>query len=316
MKKIKTISLTILLSGITCGFIYSLLFTATGLSWYLNLHITEPQANISINNVQHSFNGLYTLSNFRYQNNALDIEIDRVQVDWNPLSIISGELEIHDLIGTNLKINIKLPNQSLLENNHLTFPLTTKLAKGSINGFTIVAKNDTQHSFDKINLEQLFLDQEFFAEKITLIDRSGTQLTVAGRFGFQSDSVINLTTSAAINLPGTQKLLYTHGTLVGNIAQLRFLQYTKAPYTSTIAGLVKNPFTEPYWEMTADINAVNHLSLSSDNSLKKLSGHLSASGSFQHFTLNGQLLADDRHSRQWAASLISELADSKVNFQL
>ena len=316
MTRIRTISLAILALGITCGFSYALLFTATGLSWYLNLNLADSQGNISINNVNHSINGLYTISDFRYQSNTLNIKVDHLQIDWNPLSLMDNELDIQELIGTNVSVDVKTPTHLLIETNRLTFPVATKLARGSIKDFSMTSKDGSHRSYDKIEFEQLFLDQEFFAEKITATDRAGTQLTIAGRFGFQSNSVINLTTSALITLPVNQQALYSHGTLVGNTGQLRFLQKINAPFTTTVTGLIKNPLLEPYWELTADINTSNGIAISTGTRLHKLSGNISASGSIHDYKLSGELFAEDKYSRQWSASLSSDISQLLANFQL
>lgn len=320
LKSLKSISLSsrlialLAVSAITT--VYILAYTATGISWILNANLNDSKARISIEEVSREFGGNTTVRNLKYHSDSTDIVFDSIKLQWNPLSIFSSQIFIESLTGQNLSVNIKTDHDESPSPIALIFPIATKVLSAHIKNLKINANGKVIYAVNEADIDNIYLENSFFAEKITLKSSENKWLTLSGRFGFAANSVINLTTESMFALPGKNGSLRAKGTVVGNAVQMRFLQHVDLPIAAKITGRVRNLFTNPSWVIDSRIRDTNILAKSSSLSINNLEGTISFIGNVKDFQLVSNVSFRDDATTNWLAKLDAKSNKGSVNFKV
>ena len=318
--KINKISLTtklaVLLSAVLIALACFLAYTAPGLAWMLNANMDDPTAKISVSSVSNKFYGTTTINDLRYESDFADIQFERVTIKWNPLSIFFSQLIIDDLSGEHLRVNFKTKNNDANLKATLTFPKSTHVIAAAINGLELKSNGEPIYAVNRMVIDNIFLDDSYFADNIVLKSADGQWVKLSGQFGFSATSVINLTTDSSLATPSNRTGIRAKGTLVGNAAQLRFLQHVSAPFTADIAGRIKHLFTNPSWDMDSKLNAIDLSVFSEGKFLKNLSGDVSIRGQWDRFQVISDLNVRDFTDNVWAANLTGHSNDNLLEFEI
>ena len=321
--KHKTISITSKILGFLgiAAFltVYFFAYTAPGISWILNSSLSDPHASISISSVSGSFKGVTTIEKFSYQSDAADISFDKFTLLWNPLSIFSDQIQIRELEGSNLRVNLKTygnPDTPDKNTYSIESPIETNIVKASIKNILVNAAGKSVYTFKHTDIDNIYLADNFFAEKIIFNTGENQQVALSGHFGFSGSSVINLTTESTIALPGKNNSIRAKGTLVGNIAQLRFLQRIDLPFEAEIRGRITNVLKAPAWNVDASLHRADMPVLSGKHFLNYASGDISFRGDARHFELTSDLSIVDSDKNRWSANLTAVSQDSLMDFAL
>ena len=99
-------ALFVLLSGI-----YSLLYTTTGLSWYMNRNLGDGDSSITIDKVSHNLSGDYSITGLKYITPRFQLEISKLQLAWNPLYILRQEIDISVFNGESVVFRLRDESQ-------------------------------------------------------------------------------------------------------------------------------------------------------------------------------------------------------------
>jgi len=316
--KIKTISFTtkflVLLGTLLLGLIYFLAYTATGLTWMLNSNIDDPNAHVTISSVTNSLSGSTTITDLNYNSDFADIKFKQINLTWSPLSIFSNQIIIDKLSGDHLTVNFKAKEDANESLANLEFPIATIVTRAIIKNVNIEANGKPIYAIDDTSIENIYLQDSFFADKILLKSTNGFWAKFSGRFGFSNNSVINLTTESTFFIPAKNTSIRAKGTLVGNGAQMRFMQELSAPVSANITGRINHLFTEPSWVLDTKVNTVDLSFLSEEQFFKNLSGDISIQGRLNAFQVSSTLVFKDYNNKSWSADLTASSRDKNIIF--
>jgi len=296
--------------------IYFLAFTATGLTWILKSNINDSSARISIAGMSYSLNGSTTLRDLNYKSDFADIDIKKVVLFWNPLSIFSNQVVIEKLSGEQLTVNLKTTSAESDSVTHLEFPFATNVVTASISDLSIKTDGKTIYSIASTSIDNIFLEESFYADKILLKVSEGIWTKLSGQFGFSNNSVINLTTESSFVLPAKNTAVHARGTLVGNAAQLRFMQEISSPVSASISGRIKHLFTNPTWVLDTKLNSIDLSEFLPGQFMKNLSGDISAQGGLKKFEVKSTLLLKDYTDKLWSANLEAVSNIDNIDFTI
>ena len=317
---IKKISLTskllVLLSVALTALIYFMAYTATGLGWMLNTSLDDPSASITISSVSNEIGGSTTFKDLEYTSDFAEISIKRVTMQWNPLSIFSNQVIIDNLAGEQLSVNFKSrpADNALLAK--LAFPKATNILSASIKNMVIKSNGKKIYGVSDTAIDNIYLDDSFFADKITIKSPGGQWVKFSGQFGFSANSVINLTTEFLFTVPGKNTSIRANGTLVGNAAQMRFLQQVHSPFSADVTGRIRHLFTDPSWVLDTKLSAIDLSALTEDRFLKNVTGEISISGNWRKFEIHSNLLLKDKIENDWTANFVALSNKNILEFEL
>lgn len=317
---IGTTSKILSLLGVTVFLtVYFFAFTATGIAWILNSNLKDPTASITLAAVSGNFNGSTTFEKLSYRSKTTDIVFEKFTLRWNPLCLFSDQIFIESLEGVNLAINLKPGTNLSKPPIAIEFPVPTNIANASIENLTINANDKKIYSVKKTSIDNIYMAESFFAEKIKFSASDNQWLTLSGQFGFSANSVINLTTESTIPLPGqfdSLRAIRAKGTVVGNLAQLRFLQRVDMPVEAEINGRINNVFSDPSWDVDARLYRTDSSYFESAYFMNLTSGEFSLKGNRKQFQLVSELSVLDRNKQSWSANLSALSEQNLVNFEL
>ncbi|WP_455375380.1 translocation/assembly module TamB domain-containing protein [Kaarinaea lacus] len=311
-----TAKLLVLIASAPIVLVYFLAYTATGLSWMLNSSVDDPTASVSIASVSNEIVGSTTLRHLRYKSEFADITFERVTLQWNPLSIFTSQVVVENLSGENLSVDFKSEASGNTLLAKLDFPKATNVVAASIDGLDIKSNGKTIYKVSNAAIDNIYLDDSFFADKITLKSPNGQWVKLSGQFGFSANSVINLTTESLLEIPSKNTSIRAKGTLVGNAAQLRFLQHVSSPFSADINGRIKHLFTDPSWVLDTKLSAVDLSVLTEGKFLKNMSGELSVNGHWKKSEINSDLLLKDKANNSWVAKFVAITNSNMLSFEL
>jgi hypothetical protein len=298
-----------LLSGI-----YGLFYTATGLSWYLNQSISDSGATISIEKLNHNLNGDYTLAGLKYVTPRFRMEISKLELSWNPLKILQQEVDIRSLAGESLSLHWN--SENLGSGKAFQLPLMIKISSGSIRNLSVTFSDVFQESFHHVKLEQVYLYDNFFTNKIIFTTDNGGAFEISGKAGLRNNDVINLTTKTTFAIPNTSKVISGQGTIVGTLSQLRFLQHIKTPYASSLTGTINNLLVNPRLDFNFKLHSLSGEVLGPYFNVNLMQGELTGNGTLSTIQMRGDLKLKDDNAKWWTVSLNAAIDQEKADFSI
>ena len=304
-------TLFVLLSGV-----YSLLYTTTGLSWYVNQNLGDGDSSITIDKVSYNLTGDYSITGLKYVTPRFQLEISKLQLAWNPLKILRQEIDISAFNGESMSFSLSDESQQATLPATYHLPFVIKINSGSIRNLSLVLSDELQESFHHVKFEQVYLYDNFFTNKMVFTAANGGAFEISGNAGLRQTDVINLTTKATFVIPNTNKVISSQGTIVGTPAQMKFLQHIKPPYASSVAGTISNLLTDPEFEYKINLHSLTGEIVSPYFKSNLMQGEVSGSGSLSNITVSGDLKLKDQHAKWWTVSLNASLDRDKADFHI
>jgi len=249
-KWLKLIALLLLLAG---GVILWLGNSSTALNWtYQQLHSAIP-GQIEFESLQGKLFGPIKITQLNYRVNELTVNSEQLVIDWQPLSLLRGKINIRQLILHNTHIEYALATTQTTEQNQPPFslpeiylPWQMELQQLQMN--SVQLKRGT----DSIQLQQLTLSASALFGEISI-----NQLSIQAE---QFNARLNGTLQPARNyqhrlninwqLQTHDTLLSAEGSLEGNHRNTRLTQHFSGPLQGTLNLKLNDLLTAPHWLAT------------------------------------------------------------------
>lgn len=285
--------------------VYGVLYTAPGLSWYLNQATAGLPGTIDIDKVRHSLSGNFKITGFRYSHGDSSVYVKNMEISWNPLSISGNQLAISQMTARNVSIVLGSSDPALLLDKlrQTNLALSAEIKQGQLKNITVQAPTSKLYRIKSLNFNQLYYDNVFYVNKLQLEDYAGDMLEVTGKAGLGPTDIINLTTHTSWRVPWSDTVLKSHGTFVGSTTQLRFLQNVSAPMQITLEGRIKDILSEPFWRFSLSIQKSNSSLLEPRRWINTLQGRLTGQGTSSQLEVNGTLTMQDARGKTWDSSV-------------
>ena len=303
---------------LSIGLIYTLLYTAPGLGWYLNHAISDLPGRIDIENVHHTLSGDCEIKGLRYRTKQASINFTNIAIKWNPFAIFNDELQIQHFSANIVSVELTNGDPDLFLDNirKARFPLVINIEQGSLQNVSLQSSRRKTHRIKSVEFSQFYYDKAFYVDKLIVEDYAGDTMEVSGKAGLRSSDIINLTTHTSIRIPGTNSNVQSHGTFVGSTTQLRFLQTVISPYEIKLEGRVKDILSEPYWYFEATIQNANSIAFHPPWQVKSMQGHLTGQGTSSQLEINGTVDLEDALGKTWNSKVAATWGAPKIKFML
>ncbi|MGD8567586.1 MAG: translocation/assembly module TamB domain-containing protein [Gammaproteobacteria bacterium] len=303
---------------VTVSALYFLLYTATGLSWFINQTIAGNHGHVDIQKVHHTLAGNCEITGLHFSTSRITVNFNAIELNWNPLAIFDDQLQVHSINARGVTIHVT-DNDTGTSLNSLAitrYPIIASLDKGLLENITITGPHKQSYRFKSVKFNQFYFDKTFFFDKMVARDTGGNTVEISGQAGLRATDIINLSTQVSLRLPGGKTNLRGYGTLVGSTTQLRFLQQVTSPYDVKLEGRVKDLFTKAYWHFNADIHNMTSTSLEPNWPIKSIRGNLAGEGSSAQLELEGNVILQDALGRGWTSTVNAKWDSPRATFKI
>lgn len=255
-KWLKLLALLLLLAG---SVILWLGNSSSALEWtYQQLHSRIP-GQLEFESMQGKLFGPVTISHLNYQHDAFQFSSEQVIIDWQPLSLLRGKINIRQIRLHNSKIgqmpataDVTEPNQPPLNLPEIYLPWSIELQQLQME--SVQLKRGT----DIVDLQQLTLSASTLFGEITV-----DQLAIQAE---QFNARLNGTLQPSGNyrhrldidwqLQRNDTLLSAEGSLEGNSQSTLLTQQFTGPLQGILKLQLNEPLKEPHWQATLNASEV------------------------------------------------------------
>ncbi len=255
-KWLKLIALLLLLAGSAILWLGN---SSSAFEWtYQQLRSSIP-GQLEFESMQGKLFGPVTISHLNYQHDALQFSSEQVSIDWQPLSLLRGKINIRQISLLNSKIEQTLATADATEPNQPPFSLPEIYLPWSIELQQLQMESvQLKRGTDIVELQQLTLSASTLFGEIT-IDQLAIQ---AEQFNARLNGTLQpsgnyrhrLDIDWQVQLDDT--LLSAKGSLEGNSQSTLLTQQFTGPLLGKLKLQLDEPLTEPHWQATLDASEV------------------------------------------------------------
>lgn len=247
--------LLILLGGITLWLGNS----SSALNWsYQQLRSSIP-GQLQFESLQGKLFGPVTITQLNYQLDGLEFNSEQLIIDWQPLSLLRGKINIRQVTLHNTRIEQTLttpettePDQPPFSLPEIDLPWPMELQQLQMDSVQLIRGTDVidlqqltlsaSSLFGEISIDQLSIQAEQFNARL-----NGT-LQPSGNYRHRFD--------LDWQVKRDDTLLSAEGSLEGNSQSTRLTQHFTGPLQGTLKLELSEPLTELRWQGTLDASEV------------------------------------------------------------
>ncbi len=318
LKRILTAAALLLLPFVLA--VIWLVSTESGLRWvYSQAGVYLPEA-LSIDKIEGDLTGPVTVSGLSYQQDDTLIESGQIIVDWQPMALFAGNIELSRLHVQSVKISLppsvatdKASTQSMIQLPAIHLPWRLALKNMVIDGISISQGDET------IKLEQIRLDASALFSRIDIktfsLVADAFELNISGRLDPVHNYQHKLDINWSAKLPGAA-VLTGKGRMQGDVDKLRLQQQVNGALQMSLNADVRDLTGSLNWQ--ADAQLSNFRSTRLDASWPDVSGKLKlkARGDLTTASISGD--AEGQYADQGpfdAHFSLHRLADNSVQIE-
>lgn len=256
-KWLKLIALLLLLMG---SVILWLGNSSSAFDWtYQKLHSAIP-GQLQFGSMQGKLFGPITITHLNYQLDNLQFSSEQVTIDWQPLSLLRGKINIRRIALQNTKIEQTVTATESTAMNQLPFSLPEIYLPWPIELQQLQMKSiQLKRGTDIIDLQQLTLSASTLFGEIT-IDQLSVQ---AEQFNARLNGTLQPSGNYRHRLDidwqfqRDDTLLSAKGSLEGNSQSTLLTQQFTGPLQGTLKLQLNEPLKEPHWQASLDASEIN-----------------------------------------------------------
>ncbi len=261
----------------------------TALIWLLGKGVKIIPGEVTIQLIHGRLAGPIELKGLRYQHEATLINIESLQLDWQPIKLLAGIVDIHLLEVDQLDIHLSGSDKPATPRpGNIALPFDVKLANARLRNIRVL--RDAQQAVMRI----LRIDIEALAkpkrlELISLnIELTNAQLGVSGQVGLHSPHPLELTTNWQWQTPGIP-MLSGNGRLNGNLRQLKLTQVLQTPSAARLTAVIHQPLHKLSWQAQLHIDSTKLEQWITTTIKLQVAGNVQAEGGLEQFTWHGHI---------------------------
>jgi translocation and assembly module TamB len=251
--------------------------TSSGLQWLYQLSSAYIPSQISIQKLEGRLSGPVKVSGFSYQqSDGSTYEVKQIEMDWNPLSLLSGRVDVQSLRMKTVHI-IQIDStssDSKITLPQIQLPIQVQLDNLLIDDVTLVQQQQNLHFkriqlsastlFDQLSIQQASVDTDDYLVNV----RGGLRLAGNYRHKLQLDWKYNL---------ADNRVLRGNGELVGDIKSTQLTHSVAGPISMDLTARLSNLLQELRWQADINVKQFNSTDIVAD--WPALSGEMTANGS-------------------------------------
>lgn len=304
----------VMLAGIVAAGAAVLLETEAGLHWTIARVESFSNGAVKIGTSSGHLAGPFTLDDLRVTLPDAVIEARHLEIDWNPLALISGELHVTSLLGSDVLVTTrpsKTPSQGLPR--QLKLPLHIVIDGARFKQFTLHMPGNSLH----LDHLAFALDAGDHALKLDKLEARGPRIALGGELHTQpyGDWTVQARLALLLRLPGYPAMgghMRLDGTLRGT---LRLDQTLDTPFQAELKANVAHLSGTPSAHGTLRIARLDPNAINPDWPQLPGSASLAFDGSLKDFTTHGTLTLISPQARTVTLDLDAGLDNQRIRIE-
>ena len=292
MRRAGKYSLVILLLSLVAALLL-LLLTNWGLSLALWVSSALLPGKLDVQAHDGNLIGPIHLTNLRYQEPGLAVQINQLDLDWDTRALLSGEMDVKSLTVDTIELRISesdsAPDQAVADaNNALVLPIAILLRQATIAQVKIYANEDPE----PVILDNLALsantDGQDVAVKDLQVQAFDMQLRASGKVELKANIPMHLQAKYRYQIDDTH-VLQSSGSIEGDLKKLAITQQFTGPVQAELKGSVSNILDALNWEAAIHVQQLKSHALLAEGPNVAVTGHLRVRGDLDKLSMQGAL---------------------------
>ncbi len=289
MKRIILSAMLVMLL-VLIGSVWLVLNTQWGLDRAHDLVTRSVPGKLSIQSLRGTLRGPIRLFGISYTDDDIDIKLERLEVDWQLIKLLTGTLRISEFDAQGLRI--KLPEATQQRKSatptSIALPFSVEIINADLSHAHISTKSRPPFIIKHINL-QASLDDHSVQLAHLSIQSDLFDLTTKGQLGLDVKQRFDLETIWTLRYRD-----YTpvngRGNFNGTLQKLMLTQATQQPGLDiSLRGQLNNILETPGWQLTLQVQQFNTQQLVKSWPVVDTEGKLVSKGNLADFSLSGEL---------------------------
>ena len=230
--------------------------TSGGLMWlYSNFKVYVP-GELTISELKGSLLGTIKAKNITYSTSTEKITAVNLEIDWNPVSLFSSNININRIGINALSIQI-LPDSNASDNvvlPEIFFPLPVVLKKTKVSGL-IYTQGDNSVEIKKLELSASAVANLLRIKNLS-ISKEKTSLNITGKIKTTDKYSHKLDIILKHEL-NSSHIVSSKGIIEGNIEAINIKQYLSSPLKMSLSAQIQQPLTNLSWSARLSGNNVD-----------------------------------------------------------
>ena len=294
MRRYVAIGLSLLLV-VVLGLLIWLGGSESGLQWLYRQAQPHLPDTLSVDSISGRLVGAVRLDGISYQDRDQVIEIQKVQLDWDPWALLKAEIDVSSLRIEKLEVSLgQSPGDADTVKPDTTvqtiqLPLALRLRSVGVIGISIT-RGDVAYQLEQLGLSARLDSKRLEIDRVDVKSRDGT-ISFQGYVETSGNLAHDITMTWQASLPKTATTS-GRGRIAGDLAATLLTQEVQAPLPLRLNFELRNALEQPTWQasVTADSFDTHEL----DPGLPALRGtfKLNASGDLSSVRATGQVEAE------------------------
>ena len=268
-----------------------LLLSPQGLEWTYRFAATLLPGELSIQQLEGQLRGPLRLSGVHYHNDQLDVNLARLDLQWQPGALVEGKLHIVSLAVSGLHI-VHAPSAGGGAGRPLPdirLPLAVQIDHAELHDFRLAARGDST-GFELTDAE--LRNAAFRRGRLTLehlaVNAPHYRFSVAGNMTPQRDYPLDLAVQWSAD-GGDYGRLAGSGRLSGDLHKIDVRHQLSSPLRADLRGAITDPLDKLGWQGEVSWPAIDLHKLHAAWPALTLSGKVHGSGDLNHVQAEGEV---------------------------
>lgn len=269
---------------------------------------------LSIGEVRGRLIGPLAITGLRYHGDTVTINIETLQFDWRPRSLLAGTFSIQACDAGDVRVEMRKGEEKPPELPEIDLFLDVSTPRCTVKQITV-----TREGWE----EPVVIDEVSFAVKSRLNTihieelkaNSGLfSLDIAGRLTPLADYPLDLTTQWSVRPEGYAPFT-GEGRLNGSMKDLRITQKISEPLEGALRMGIREVLLTPLWDGDVVVKKANPRNISKDLPDVALSGRMRGEGRGEEFRMAGSMKASIPAMAELSAEVSAEKKGNVLHIQ-
>ena len=272
------------------GSAWFVLNTQWGLDRAHDLVTQSVPGKLSIQSLRGTLRGPIRLFGISYTDDDIDITLERLEVDWQLIKLLTGTLRISkfDAQGLRIKLPEATKQQKSATPTSIALPFSVEIINADLSHAHISTKSRPPFIIKQINLQASVDDRAVQLAHLS-IQADLFDLTTKGQLGLDIKQQFDLETVWTLRYRDYMPV-NGRGNFNGNLRKLMLTQAIQQPGLDILLrGQLNNIIETPGWQLTLQVKQLNTQQLIKSWPSVDAEGKLVSKGNLANFSLSGEL---------------------------
>ncbi len=251
--------------------------TASGLQWVYQISSTYIPTQITLQKLEGRLSGPVKVSGFSYQQADGSVyQIEQIELDWNPLSLLSSKLDIQSLHAKTVRLKQadSTTSDSRITLPEIHLPIQIQVDNLLIEDLTLIQQQQSIH-FNRIQLTASTLFDQLTIQQAS-VDADDYRINISGGLRLAGNYRHKLKLDWKYNL-ADNRIVRGNGELLGDIKSTQFTHTVAGAISLDLKAQLNNLLQDLSWQAVVDVKQFDTSNIVAG--WPELSGQLKLNGS-------------------------------------